>query len=603
MANGTDTGTPMKQAGDVSIASVPNTGIMKHLMALKLAQQSGDSLAVKTAQGNYEAEVQKMRAKLFDSDAKKWHQMYKKATADVDTANQNIAMLTSGRDQDVEKIKQAGTANVEHIKGQNERALDAQNYEQDIDMFRYEMASLVEGLRGLDLDYTDDEINDIVKMAVAKKYGGVTKPDDVIMWETLNEMKQNNKISDEKMRWAWQTYKGGKAGSGSGSNGAGGEERKQGAYNMRTDIKSTFLDAFRDMPLKMREKDGGFLWKDKTEGRFSTDWELERIADGLVDNVMALGQRGIPPWQVQAQLNEQKALWYRRASETGGHTRGGVRRDIVHEFTTGEDGMNFRDIEDIKMGQRFVNFFESPAGREFEEWLRTSVSAGYFIDPLGALGGSEPPQGQTRTDPQRSATGEPDDGEPLTPDDAAWTATPGEEPPADHERTLPADRTLRPAPAPQPSAHISPDHDDYEKSQLRKRLADVARGQTGETEARTKAKIEKSVSDRGWKIPSRSSLGLHPRGPEMRGENRERGTTLTYTGKDREGPGFLDNMMNKRDHPLAGLKSGQKVEIRMIVLAGESSGSTTTGLEVFSREGKAPYWWIIPLTMLHEFTD
>lgn len=439
MADGNQSNTI--SAGSSRIAAVPH--IINELMAMKSAQASGDPLAIKTARQNYEAEVQKMRAKLFERDANKWSAQAFKLNQQVNEANAKIAALTHGTEVAKQREKSRSELAVKKQEGANTLALDAQDYDQEINQFHFEIAATIEGLRGLNLGYTDEDLREIVDMAVTKKYGDLTKPDDVVMLETLNELREKGKMSEEKYRWAWETYKGTKARSGTSSGGTGeGGTKKTNVVNTRNAIDSVLNGLLRDTPLKMTRQDPGWWNPDNTEGRFPTDPELEDIADKAISAVAGLAQLGVEPWQVQKRLMHQKQNQFAHASGTGGFAQQPKRGTVIKFHPSDPDSAQWTGIiENRKMGQRYVEFYLSPAGQRFEEWLQASVDAGQFIDPMSM---GEPPQPGAGGDGTTPKTEPGADGETapktpakdLTPDDPEWTATsPGEEPP-DHKKTM-----------------------------------------------------------------------------------------------------------------------------------------------------------------------
>ncbi len=237
-----------------------------------------------------------------------------------------------------------------------------------------------------------------IKRLIKRKLQNVSEPNDLIMKDELLKDVDDGKITKQQAMQFWQYYNkvadpkaGTSSGSGSGSGSGTGDigskpsmtEREYAIESIKNVIKN-------ELPLQTTDtsqRTGWFgLWGEaKTQGQMPTDEEYQRAGQLAKDKLIELGRMGYNVAYLNEVINEIKAQMITNIRETGGEAREQPlpkKGPLPAEWNSKnmEDSTEWATIEKIKTNHRLYNFFQSPAGINFNLWLSASARTGQWIE-------------------------------------------------------------------------------------------------------------------------------------------------------------------------------------------------------------------------------
>ncbi len=313
------------------------------------------------------------------------------AVAQEQTAEMKKGIEVAKR-QEVNK----GLVAVQKEKDAGEMARLNKKQQYKVNKLSSEVLAMVELMKQLppELQLSDDTIKRLIK----RKLQNVTEPNDLIMKDELLKDVADGKITEAQMIQMWQYYnkvsdpKAGSStsGSGTGTTGAGTigakPAMKEREYAL-TAIKNAITN---ELPLETTDdaRFGGFMgWggEGRTTGRMPTDEEYQRAAQLTKDRLRELGRMGYNIGYLSQSINQIKEQMIKEIRETGGQSREQPlpkKGPLTAEWNSKniEDSNEWATIEKIKENHRLYNFFQSPAGVNFNLWLSASARTGQWIE-------------------------------------------------------------------------------------------------------------------------------------------------------------------------------------------------------------------------------
>ena len=115
-----------------------------------------------------------------------------------------------------------------------------------------------------------------------------------------------------------------------------------------------------------------------------TDEEYQRAGQLAKDKLRELGRMGYNVAYLNEVINEIKTQMITNIRETGGESREEPlpkKGPLPAEWDSDSiDSKQWETIEGIKANHRLYNFFQSPAGINFNLWLSASARTGQWIE-------------------------------------------------------------------------------------------------------------------------------------------------------------------------------------------------------------------------------
>lgn len=330
------------------------------LLNIQYAQEQGDEMNEKILKQKLDAKLATMQSKIWEKNYNTIHAEYVKAFDALKTAEIGLAKMKQDKSLEIEDRKQKGLTTRDRMKYEDaeEARTDSEFYfarvytnMRNAGIPEAQSMRFIGGLAKVTNE--EEKVTILRELQGAYKRGELTSDQFMSMWEAANGIGTSGTSGTRK--------------TGSRSSGGGlsvGERPKAVEYVLNVMTNASPVSAKED---RVRRPD-------KTEG---AEASTEQMYDFAYQMTNAARNSGLTPEElsrgVLAELEKARSMLMETGDASSNpSTPGTVRLDRDE---------NWEDREKLKRYQKMVNFFHSPAGKDFMRWMQESVTQGAFISP------------------------------------------------------------------------------------------------------------------------------------------------------------------------------------------------------------------------------